>query len=629
MHFNLLKIYIIIICIATFSFAKEIDISTIDDYYNCSENIKVLFDPDERYGIENISLDSFIQTDNTAMGYAKGAVWTKIDLINTKNPKEILVVSPRVNINIIEAYIFKNDTLLEKLSLGNYNDINNNAIQSKYGNLAVYVEPNTDYSIVAKFKSNSTLDVNWILTDEKRFLAYVIIDMFFWGILGGLVISLIIYNVSIFKSLKDHSYLAYVFHGLFALIFQFATNGVFYQFGLYQNLTIFNSVAWISAQLSIVCSLLFVMLFFNTKKTMTKIHKIIVLLIVFTISMVILFSYSLINVDIINSVRTFTKPIALLSVVFLVVVGFIALKKKIAGSLYYLAGHGVFMISLLYQQFSSSVINHETTFVSIYITAFAMLFDIVFLSLALSQKVEKLKYEKEKNEKLLISQSSFSAIGRTVGNLSHQWKVPIVRLGSLIMQMEAMLWSSNHQQNEQLSPIIDKMRKNLEFMDDSIKEFNGFYNNVSKEVIYKPADEIGHILDLLSAKISYTGCTVISKLDEEIQTFGYKNAFANVCLVIIDNALDIFKQRAIAHPQINIKLVKENNNLIKLTVKDNGCGITIEPIEKIFDVFVSDKTDGNGMGLAMVKVLVKERLNGNIYVHNNENGAEFEVVFSS
>jgi len=55
-------------------------------------------------------------------------------------------------------------------------------------------------------------------------------------------------------------------------------------------------------------------------------------------------------------------------------------------------------------------------------------------------------------------------------------------------------------------------------------------------------------------------------------------------------------------------------------------GITIEPITKIFDVFISDKKDGHGMGLAMVQVLTNERLYGKIQVQNNPKGAKFTIT---
>jgi signal transduction histidine kinase len=71
----------------------------------------------------------------------------------------------------------------------------------------------------------------------------------------------------------------------------------------------------------------------------------------------------------------------------------------------------------------------------------------------------------------------------------------------------------------------------------------------------------------------------------------------------------------------------ENKNI--LTYKDNAGGIKIKPIEKVFDYFVSSKgdTEGHGIGLAMVKILVEERLDGTISVQNSEDGVVFEICF--
>jgi len=161
-------------------------------------------------------------------------------------------------------------------------------------------------------------------------------------------------------------------------------------------------------------------------------------------------------------------------------------------------------------------------------------------------------------------------------------------------------------------------------MQTSISEFNNFYLHSSQKTEFNLSSEIENIVDILGAKIMYTNATISKNLDREIVMFGYKSAFANICLIIIDNALDIFKQRDIANGNVTITLTKEGN-FLKLIIEDNGEGISIKPITKIFDVFVSDKTDGNGMGLAMVKVLTDERLRGKIEVRNSEKGALFEI----
>lgn len=617
------RVFTFIVLFFSLSFGYEL--KEVEGYQNLNKHIKILYDVNEQYTIQNLPKEQFQRNNNLAVGYLKGAIWSKLELTN-ENEAKVLLINPKININTIDIYIFEGNNLLTTYKLGNYRGISHNFISSKFSNFSLEMKPQITYTIITKIKSKSPIDVSWFISSASVFLSFVMYDILFWGIFLGFILSLMVYNLSVFASLKEYTYIAYAFHGLTALLFQFATNGIFYQFGLYENLFIFNSLSWIFAQLSIISVLLFATLFLNTKKTMPKIHTIILGLFFLVFGMMILFFYSFFDVEIINLVRSITKVLSMLILLFILAIAVIGVKKKIQGAWYYMIGHGLFLLAIIYQQFGG-IINNETNFISVYIVAIGILFDVVFLSLALGKNLKSLKYEKEKNEKLLISQSSFSAIGRTIGNLSHQWKIPVARLGTLITQIEAMLWKRKDRFKYELEEILVNMRSSLDFMQTSISEFNNFYIHTSQKIEFNLANEIENIINLLSAKIMYTNSKISKNLDRDIVIFGYKSAFANICLVIVDNALDIFKQRNIKNGDILITLSQEENT-IKLTIEDNGGGITIEPITKIFDVFISDKEDGHGMGLAMVQVLTNERLHGKIEVKNSNKGAKFIITFS-
>ncbi len=604
----------------TVSFSFELN--EFEGHQNLNKHITIFYDANDQYTIQNLPKEQFETTDNLALGYVKGAIWSKLEFTSTSSAK-ILLINPKININTIDIYVFEENNLVKTHKLGNYRNIAQNSFSSKFTNFSLEMEPKKIYTIITKIKSKSPIDASWFISDTSTFLSFVMYDILFWGVFLGFIFSLIIYNLSVFISLKEYTYVAYAFHGLTALLFQFATNGIFYQFGLYDNPLIFNSVSWILAQLSIASILLFAVFFFNTKKTMPIIHAIILGLFLIVFGMIVLFLYSFFDVEIITIVRSITKPLSIFIILFVLLIAIIGVKKQMRGAWYYLLGHGIFLLAIVFQQFGG-IINNETSFISVYIVAIGILFDVVFLSLALGKNIKSLKYEKEKNEKLLISQSGFSAIGRTIGNLSHQWKIPVARLGSLITQIEAILWKRDDALKYELEEILTKMHSNLHFMQTSISEFNNFYLHSSQKMEFNLSNEIESIIDILGAKIMYTNATISKNLDRSIVIFGYKSAFANICLIIIDNALDILKQREITNGNITITLVQEGNSF-KLIIEDNGGGISMEPITKIFDVFVSDKEDGNGMGLAMVQVLTNERICGKIEVRNSEKGALFEI----
>ena len=79
-------------------------------------------------------------------------------------------------------------------------------------------------------------------------------------------------------------------------------------------------------------------------------------------------------------------------------------------------------------------------------------------------------------------------------------------------------------------------------------------------------------------------------------------------------------------PKITVKVFSENS-LVKITVEDNGFGISDETKSRIFEPKFTTKTSGMGLGLAMVKNIV-ETFNGSITFTSREGeGTTFTVTF--
>ncbi len=73
---------------------------------------------------------------------------------------------------------------------------------------------------------------------------------------------------------------------------------------------------------------------------------------------------------------------------------------------------------------------------------------------------------------------------------------------------------------------------------------------------------------------------------------------------------------------------KENTTYFSVSVKDNGCGIDKNTIDKIFDPFFTTKSEqnGSGLGLSMVFNIVKLH-NGFINVHSEKNAGTTFIVY--
>ena len=78
-------------------------------------------------------------------------------------------------------------------------------------------------------------------------------------------------------------------------------------------------------------------------------------------------------------------------------------------------------------------------------------------------------------------------------------------------------------------------------------------------------------------------------------------------------------------------IIKDNKDMIMISVKDDGIGIPKEMADIIFDRFrqvdtlFNRRSEGSGIGLALVKMIVEEH-NGRIYLNTNvESGTEFII----
>jgi signal transduction histidine kinase len=118
--------------------------------------------------------------------------------------------------------------------------------------------------------------------------------------------------------------------------------------------------------------------------------------------------------------------------------------------------------------------------------------------------------------------------------------------------------------------------------------------------------------------------TVILKdplLSVEVDTGLIEQVFINLIL----NAIDAVKNQAT--PKIVLSAYSDNDNKVIIKVADNGSGMPMDVLEKIFIPFFSTKKNGNGIGLSLCKQIMMVH-KGSITVQSRENeGTAFFLRF--
>jgi signal transduction histidine kinase len=123
---------------------------------------------------------------------------------------------------------------------------------------------------------------------------------------------------------------------------------------------------------------------------------------------------------------------------------------------------------------------------------------------------------------------------------------------------------------------------------------------------------------LLSHRLRNSHCTVTVACSTTAPTLrGDPSKFGQVLTNLIGNAMDAYKDTGKNGGEIHVT-VAENDENVELRVRDYGCGIPQENLEKIFDDLFTTKPlgEGTGLGLPISKDIVTKFFHGTMRVES-------------
>lgn len=93
----------------------------------------------------------------------------------------------------------------------------------------------------------------------------------------------------------------------------------------------------------------------------------------------------------------------------------------------------------------------------------------------LEKRIEQELQKNREKDKLLFQQSKMAALGEMLGNISHQWRQPLMEINSLFLPIEAKLNLEIPLDNEELLESIKKLNDITKYMSNTIDDFRDFF----------------------------------------------------------------------------------------------------------------------------------------------------------
>ena len=260
--------------------------------------------------------------------------------------------------------------------------------------------------------------------------------------------------------------------------------------------------------------------------------------------------------------------------------------------------------------------------------------NIIFIKYISNFMYEEVKKKNEVNKelnKLLISHEEF------IANISHELKTPLNVIFSAIQLFQMYCDNGSlDKRKEAIIKYLDSMKLNsyrlsklINNIVDSSKIQAGFFqlnlsNNNIVEVVEEIVMSVTNITDIKGIHIIFDTNTeekIVACDPEMIQ---------RIVLNLISNAIKFSDEG----DEILVDF-KDKNELIEISVKDNGIGIEEKNLNMIFDRFkqvdksLSRNSEGTGIGLSLVKSIVE--LHGGVIYAESEfgKGSKFTVELPS
>lgn len=552
--------------------------------------------------------------------YSDKTVWTSLPLVNKSGRTVTLhLVNDFAAMDEVDFYIVRGWNVTKTEKFGDQRPLNLTSVLKRYPNIAVTLEPRDNIMVFARYHSTSPVKTKLRIFDQSSFNSFVIKDVTLWGMFIGITLALIVYNLMIFTSLKDIAFVIYIIHSITNIYNALTTSGHIHTYlSPYISSAVLDISYKLMPSLGIIFMLLFTITLFDLKRNIRWLYNINL----FTIAVFSVLAVSVTYFQYTDNLMALNKATAVMVQFGLLVVIFssVAIKhKKLMGSTLFLLGTGTFMIFIFcYMAYFLGKVNFGTWI--IYAVPFGKTIDAFLFAVILKMKIGLIEKERMENALLVEEMNKFNSTSYLLAGILHQFKQPLIYLGSEVLNIKAEYFRQGKEADKE-SRMLSNMEKHIQSMNELVGNFYSFYSKESKKAKFDVEQALQKVLNILDASIKNAGISVKIECGNQ-KIMSDEKTLNQALLIILENAVSILAERKIESPCIRICCKGDS----EICVEDNGGGISAADVDKVFNIHYSAKQSGGlGIGLALAKNLVENKLHGTISAGNGREGARFTI----
>ncbi len=329
-----------------------------------------------------------LQGETLSLGYTSHSAWMRFSVENPLSMSRELFLELVSYIDVVEIFIMNDDVVVEKKSAGRYDPLEKRDLPFRNFIYRLTFDEKSTFDVYMHFKSKGSLIVPLSLWSIEGFYQKDHDEQIIFGIFFGILIVMVLYNLFIFFSIRDISYLYYILFILF-LGLTFANIWGFNSEYFWTNIWLANKSMIVFMGLAQLFGLLFTRYFLQTSINAPLIDKAVILNSIIAVIIVIMAFIVPYNWGVVAGLF-----FSITTAVLMLLSALTCFLKGYRPSRFFLIAFVTLIIGLILLSLRNFSIVPFNTLTN-YSSQLGMALMVTFLSLALADRINIMKEEKQ------------------------------------------------------------------------------------------------------------------------------------------------------------------------------------------------------------------------------------------
>lgn len=378
-------------------FAQEVvELNTGEKVTNFGTHLYLLKDKDHNMSLKNV-IESHkfekLETLVPNLGATSDANWLKVTIKNNSIDSNLALQIPLPTIDFVDFYqIDSTNKIVAKESIGDRRPYFKRRFDNPFSTFEFKVKPGAETMIVLRISGGEQLQVPLTLASDQTILESNSDSFIIFGVYVGVICVMFVYNLFLYISTKDSTYLYYCVYIFFIGLLQANFQGFPFRYLWPNNMWLSTYAVYILTPMAALSAIEFMKKFLHTKELLPKKHKWLnVFYVPYSIATVILmFGYF-------NICYQMLQYTAMAAAIYMLYVAYEISKKGYRPARYFILAWSVFLTGLcIFVLKDLNILPYNT--LTYNMMPFGSALEVTLLSFALADKINTFKKEKEESQ---------------------------------------------------------------------------------------------------------------------------------------------------------------------------------------------------------------------------------------